>query len=93
MSHNILSKKVASASFYLPTTESADKLHCRRAYYQIMAWMGKEEVMNAVNWGWTLQDKQYVPLMSSKNIAQDSLLKVIHCNCSTNCKTLRCSCR
>ncbi|KAJ8893920.1 hypothetical protein PR048_006521 [Dryococelus australis] len=43
--------------------------------------------------GGNLQDKQYVPLMSSKNIAPDSLLKVIHCNCSTNCKTFCCSCR
>ena len=42
---------------------------------------------------WHLKDNRFVPLMSTMNVAPDSLLKVIHCNCSTACKTLRCSCR
>ncbi|KAJ8348578.1 hypothetical protein SKAU_G00271670 [Synaphobranchus kaupii] len=47
MRYNIFSKRVVSASSpvtpeRLPPTESATKLHCRRAYYQIMVWMGKE---------------------------------------------------
>ena len=37
--------------------------------------------------------RRFVPLMSTMNVAPDSLLKVIHCNCTTACKTLRCSCR
>lgn len=61
MRYNIFSKKVISASLpvtpeRLPPTESASKLHSRRAYYQIMVWMGKEEHMDAMNWGWNLQD-------------------------------------
>lgn len=96
--YNIFSKKVVSASSFvtperLPPTESATTLHCRRAYYQIMIWMGKDEGMDAMNWGWNLQDNQFVPVMSRMNAAPDSLLKVIHCNCSNACKTLRCSCR
>jgi len=43
--------------------------------------------------GWKLLDNRFVPLMSRINAAPDSLLKVICCNCSTACKTLRCSCR
>ncbi|KAJ8364405.1 hypothetical protein SKAU_G00132360 [Synaphobranchus kaupii] len=98
MRYNIFSKRVVSASSpvtpeRLPPTESATKLHCRRAYYQIMVWMGKEEGMDAMNWGWNLQDDRFIPLMTNMNAAPESLLKVIHCNCSTACKTLRCSCR
>ncbi len=34
-----------------------------------------------------------VPIMSETNVAPDNLLKMIHCNCTTGCTTLRCSCR
>ena len=96
--HKIFSKKVASASSFvaserLPPPESATKLHCHRVYYQIMIWMGKTEGMNAKNWGWNLVDNQFIPIMSRMNAAPDGLLKVIHCNCSNPCQTLRCSCR
>ena len=92
------SKKVVSASSFvtperLPPTESATRLHCRRVYYQIMVWMGTDEGMDATNWGWDLKDNGLVPLMSTVNATPDSLLKIIHCKCSTACKTLRCSCR
>ena len=95
---NILSKKVVSASSFvtperLPPTESASKLHCHRVYYQIMVWMGKEEGMDATHWGWNLQDNHFVPNMSRMSPATDSLLKFIHCNCSTACRTHNCSCR
>ena len=98
MRYNILCKKVVSSSSFvtperLPPTESATKLHCRRVYYQIMVWMGMEEGMDPMKWGWKLLDNRFVPLMSRMNAAPDSLLQVIHCNCSTACKTLRCSCR
>ena len=98
MRYNIFSKKIVSASSFvtrerLPPTESATKLHCHRAYYQVMVWAGKEEGMDPRNWGWNLQENQLVPLMSTMNAAPDNLLKIIHCNCSTACKTLRCSCR
>ena len=54
--YNIFSKKVVSASSFvsperLLPTESATKLHCRRAYYQVMVWAGKEEGMDPRNWG------------------------------------------
>ena len=85
MRYNIFSKKVVSASSTvtperLPPTESATKFHCRREYYQVMVWMGTEDGMDALNWGWSLQDNSFVPLMSTMNVAPDSLLKVIHCN-------------
>jgi hypothetical protein len=94
----ILSKRVLHSSSFvtperLPPTESATKLHCRRTYYQIMVWMGMEDGMVPSCWGWSLKDNKFVPLMSSMSAAPDSLLKIIHCNCTSACKTLRCSCR
>ena len=98
MRYNIFIKKVVSASSFvsperLPPTESATKHHCRRAYYQVRVWAGKEEGMDPRNWGWNLQDNRLVPVMSTMNAAPDNMLKIIHGNCSTACKTLRCSCR
>ena len=85
------SKKVVSASTTVTRErESATKFHSPRAYYQIMTWMGPDD---ALNWGWHLQDNRFVPLMSTMIVAPDSLLEVIHCNCSTACKTLFCSYR
>lgn len=96
MRYNVFSKKVVSASSFvtperLPPTESATRLHCRRSYYQIMVWMEKAEGMDVMDWGWSLQDNQYVSIMSRLNASPDTLLKVIHCSCFTACKTLICS--
>ena len=52
-----------------------------------MVWMPWTEL------GMATSDNRFVPLMSTVNVAPDSLLKVIHYNSSTACKTLRCSCR
>ena len=96
--YKIFCKKVVGASSFvtperLPPPSSASSLHSRRVYYQIMVWIGKDNSMNAMKWGWILQDNQFIPVMSTKKAAPESLLKVIHCNCYNSCKTLRCSCR
>lgn len=98
MRYKTFSKKVVGASSFvsperLPPTASATKHHSRRVYYQVMVWMEKDEGMDALQWGWRLQDNRFTPVMSSMKVAPDSLLKVIHCNCCNSCKTLQCSCR
>ena len=98
MRYNNFSRNIVSASSFvtperLPPTVSATKLHCHRVYYQIIVWIGKKESYDAMNWGWNLKDNLFIPVMSRTNVAPDSLLKVIHCNCFNSCKTLRCSCR
>jgi hypothetical protein len=55
--------------------------------------MGVANDMNATDWGWKEESHQLIPIMTEKNAASDELLKVVHCNCSTGCKTARCSCR
>ena len=69
------------------------QIHCLRAYYQIMAWTEQEGDMDVTNWGWKLKENSLIPIMSEMNAAPDILLKMIHCNCTTACTTLRCSCR
>ena len=96
--YNLFSKRIISAKSFvtperLPPTESSTKYHCLRVYYQIMVWIGKGSDMNAVDWGWKLEDNRFVPVMTEKTAAPKSLLQMVHCNCTTACRTPRCSCR
>ena len=98
MRYKIFTKKVAAAKSFvtperLPPTESATKFHCLRVYYQVMVWMGMEGDLDPLDWGWGLEDNRFVPIMTAMNAAPDTLLKMIHCNCTTACDTPRCSCR
>ena len=96
--YNCLSKKVVSATTFvsperLPPTASATKFHCLRTYLQVMVWMDSDEGMNPVNWGWSVEGDELVPIMMDKSPAPQHLLKVIHCSCKSGCRTLRCNCR
>ena len=37
--------------------------------------------LEATNWGWKLDDKFITAVMTDKEIATESLTKVIRCNC------------
>ena len=105
MPYNIFSKKVVSASSFvspkrLLPTESATKLLLPNfivAEHTIpghglgrkRGGYGSKFGMDPRNWGWNLQYNRLVLLMSTMNAAPDNLLKIIHGNCSTSCKTLR----
>ena len=96
--HSVLKKKVVSASSFvtpawLPPTASATKYHPLCSYYQIMIWLGLESSLDATDWSWKIENNQFMPVMTEKNPAPDTLLKVVHCNCTTVCKTHRCTCR
>ncbi|KAG1682454.1 Organic cation transporter protein [Nymphon striatum] len=76
--HSVFKKKVVSASSFvaparLPPTASATKFHSLRAYYQIMTWLGLESNLDATDWGWTIEDNQFAPVMTAKNHAPDNL--------------------
>jgi hypothetical protein len=95
--YNIFIKKIASAKSFvtperLPPTASSTKFHCLRTYYQIMVWTEREGDIDVMNWGWKLEDNNLVPIMSEMNAAPDNLIKMIHCNRTTACKTPCCSC-
>ena len=98
MRYKMFMKKVVCAKSFvtperLPPTESATKFHCLRVYYQVMVWMGMEGDLDPLDWGWNLENNQYVPIMTAMNAAPDTLLKMIHCNCTKTCDSPRCSCR
>lgn len=50
-----------------------------------MIWMIRATETNPVNWGWKLDDNEFVPVMCEMNTAPDPLLKIIHCKCKTGC--------
>ena len=58
-----------------------------------MTWMGEEADLEATDWGWKTEENQFIPVMNEMNAAPDSLLEVVHCNCTTGCSTQRCTCR
>jgi len=51
-----------------------------------MTWIGNQDDIDAVNWGWSMQNHQLIPIMSQMIAAPESLLKIIHCNCSSACR-------
>lgn len=96
--YNMVVKKLANAKSFitperLPPTTAATKYHALRTYYQVMVWSGNEGGMDVRDWGWTVMENTLVPLMSDMDAAPSHLLKMVHCNCSTACKTAHCSCR
>lgn len=96
--YSYLCKKVATSKTFvtperLPPTSSATKYHSLRSYLQIMEWMGRSVNMDPEKWGWDIQGDKLTPVMMDNNPAPDILLKMVHCNCSAGCNTLRCSCK
>lgn len=75
----------------LPPTNSAAKNHSYRVYHQICAW--KNIHLNAEEWGWILKRGKFHPITTERNPAPLHLLKVIRCNCKTDCLSMKCSCR
>lgn len=75
----------------LPPTSAAAKFHSFRVYAQVLQWKG--EGVNAEDWGWKTKDGQLIPVMTDLPAAPDNLLRIVRCNCSSGCNTLRCSCR
>ena len=96
---SVLTRKMISKAFVkpekLPPTSGAMKYHSLRTYLQIVTWMGYEEGMDATDWGWRFADAKNImlPVMTEQDPAPHNLLKVIHCQCTTACLTLRCSCK
>ena len=88
-------KVLTSTTFVNPerfvNTEDALKYHSFRCYHQIMKWMGIKTTPE--EWGWYSFDNILYPKIMDKKCAPDSLLKIIHCNCKSDCTTKRCSCR
>ena len=77
----------------LPPTSAAAKFHSLRVYYQILQWKGTGDRFLPKEWGWRESEKRLVPITTDLMPAPDDLLRIIRCNCQTDCGTMRCTCR
>ena len=96
--HQRFCEKVASKSSHvkpqaLPPTSGAAKYHSLRVYLQVQEWKGSADELHPTDWGWQECDEGFVPIQTSLPPAPEHLLKVIRCNCQTDCSTLKCTCK
>ena len=94
----LLTNKVIKAISFvkperLPPTQPALKYHSFRCYYQISTWSNSNNNLHPCQWGWVEKENKYYPMTTDQSAAPESLLIIIHCRCSTDCTTIRCSCR
>ena len=77
----------------LPPTASAAKYHSLRAYLQVQQWKQESCVMNLEQWGWKLEEGEYVPVEMDLPPAPQELMQIICCGCNGDCSSRTCSCR
>ena len=75
----------------LPPSSASAKFHCYRVYAQVQWCSGNNIPVD--EWGWTVENNMFGPVMSDRPITPDYLLSLIHCACKTDCSSKRCSCR
>ena len=80
----------------LPPTEDAATQHALRVHVQFSVWQDLDTtVIDPVGKGWELQNNKMRPRMLSGDIAPQSLLKGICCNCQDGdkqCQKMKCCC-
>ena len=76
----------------LPPTSAAVKFHSLHVYYQILQCKGTGDRFLPEEWGWRESEKRLIPITTDLMPAPDDLLRIIRCNCQTNCSTTRCAC-
>ena len=47
--------------------------------------------MSIEDWGWRLPGDQIIPVMTDLPAAPESLLRMVRCNCSSDCVSKRCT--
>ena len=77
----------------LPPTSGAARFHSMRVFLQVKQWQGEDGNLSIEDWGWKLRGNQVCPITTELPAAPENLLKMIRCNCSTDCSNARCTCR
>ena len=49
--------------------------------------------MKETSWGWKHYENEFKPIATDIAPAPADLLKIIRCNCSTDCATAKCTCK
>ena len=97
--HQRFCEKVASKSSQhvkpqtLPPTSEAAKYHSLRVYFQVQQWKGAADSLHPTDWGWQVCDDGFVPQQTTRAPAPERLLRIIRCNCKTDCSTTKCTCK
>ena len=97
--HKRFCQKVASSTSHvqpqsLPPTSAAAKHHSLRVYYQVQQWKGNAaDELRPDDWGWRESSGGLVPVQTDLPPAPQQLLKMIRCNCQTDCSSLKCTCK
>ena len=76
----------------LPPTAAAARYHSMRVYYQVQEWIG-QPALDPNQWGWSLVEGRLNLTTTDLPPAPPALLKVVHCNCKSDCSSRRCTCR
>ena len=77
----------------LPPTAAAASFHSKRVFLQINQWKDSECDLLPEEWGWTQSETGLHPIATNQPPAPAELLKIIRCNCTTDCASARCSCQ
>ena len=88
----VATNKVLIRPQTLPPISAAPIYRNMRVYLQVQQRLVVCN-MKERDWGWMTKDENVVPVMTFLPPAPDELLRVIRCNCTTDCSTARCSCR
>ena len=78
----------------LPPTSAASKYHSLRVYFQVQQWKGSgEDELQPEQRGWKETERGLMPIHTDQPPAPDELLRVIRCNCQSDCSSMRCTCK
>ena len=93
----IIFKRSAAESEKLQLTHGSFLNHVRRAHYQLFKWFLAAEalipVQNPRDYGWDVEDGDFVPLTSDIPIAPKAVIDLVSCKCPKGSCTIRqCGC-
>ena len=77
----------------LPPTSAATKYHSLRVYFQIQEWKACSDELQPLEWSRKKSEGKLTPVLTDMPPAPDKLLKIIRCNCHTDCSSMRCTCK
>ena len=77
----------------LPPTSAAARYHSYRVYLQISQWKSPHCTLREESWGWKVTESGFVPILTDRPPAPADLLKIIRCDCKTDCSSGCCTCR
>ena len=62
-------------------------------FFQTNQWKDPQCDLLAEEWGWIHKDTGLHPILTDMPPAPVKLLKIIRCNCTTDCATAKCTCK